>query len=66
MPFTILADPHSQNWAMASVGVLNGCFLYSFSYLQPHALLDQNLSVGVFELFLIQDILTLRVAKLKA
>ena len=32
----------------------------------PHTLLDQNLSVGIFELFLIDDILTLRVAKLKA
>jgi len=30
--------PHTQSWAMASVGILNGCFLYSFSCNEvPHA-----------------------------
>ncbi|EFN96288.1 hypothetical protein SMSK321_1570 [Streptococcus mitis SK321] len=53
---------------MASVGILNGCFLYSFSCNEvPHAQTRQSFeSVGLFELFRIDDIFTLRVAKLKA
>ncbi|MDS2893700.1 hypothetical protein RK055_02085, partial [Streptococcus pneumoniae] len=48
MPFTIHADPHTQSFAMASVGILNGCFLYSFSCLQPHALGRQTSERGAF------------------
>jgi len=33
---------------MASVGILNGCFLYSFSCLQPHALGRQISERGAF------------------
>ena len=38
MLFSCTEVPHTQSLAMASVGILNGCFLYSFSCNEvPHA-----------------------------
>ncbi len=48
MLFYYTGYPHTQSFAMASVGILNGCFLYSFSCLQPHALGRQISEHGAF------------------
>jgi len=46
--------PHTQSFAMESVGILNGCFLYSFSCnSQPHALGRQISEHGDFECLLL-------------